>query len=1370
MNSSDGKEWYGIGLDTSQFQKEAQSVINDFRRIDAEAGVASQGIDRSFNIAAKSIGGLLTVAAAKGFIDQVTRIRGEFQQLEIAFSTMLGSEEKAMTLMNQLTRTAAVTPFDLSGVATGAKQLLAYGFELENVNDELLTLGDIAAGIGAPLNDLVYLYGTLRASGRVMTMDIRQFANRGIPIYEELSKVLGVSKDKINEMVTAGKVGFSDIQKAFRNLTSEGGKFSNLMEKQSASIVGLKSNLGDAIDMAANDLGKKLEPAIQKILQGGIDLAENYEKVGKTIAELIAVYGTYRTVLIVTMAVQKLNMQVLRQAVREKRKAAMSSIQLSNAEAIAAARTKMFALAQQSLVKSLKAARSAMLANPYTLIAAAIAGIAFAIYKVVTSKNEFEKATDRMNNAHKEAEKGALSEQRELARLRSELDATKKGTDEYNKVKEEIVKKYGKYDKTLSAEIEQVGLLQEKYDDLTESIQRSYDARQFNKFMEEQTAALEDVMSDNLDKIYETLTKKFGASLGGKYYSMVKAAILEGKKSSLQIQGIIGRYEDNEYGRIPSIKRFIDNIQDAIRATEEAEERARQLFGVLKKGASEGEDVEGPQPKEVRNKEYWVKQKEDAEIALEAMDSMEKGTKEWLKYQKQIIDAQAEIDKYTIQKNAKKDKLSQQEMADRLADIQEAKNRLKEAEIDAQYEIWQAKINAMNDGFDKERAQIELNYQKTITENRRLAEEMVKAQQDIERKQWEAKHPDWKEKGITFTPSTTRVTDLEQTQQNQLAERDKRANELKLQAEDELVKALLLKYADYNAQRKELERQFNEDLKALQASRTEENAAAIDAAIEEQRRQLKESLADLDFSEFKEGDMYAKLFTDLERIGTETLRKILIEAEKVNTKAWNPEDARTYQDRIEKFRQELNTRNPFKALGKAWKDMIDSIDGEDKDKLTEATREIERSVTKITSDLQSIGEGIGSMLGENAEYASENISDMIGGFGDLAKSAAQFASGDILGGITSAVSGLAKIASIFKRIKNENEKIKSEIRAFWEEARAGEMKYQMLIRERLRIEQMIGETTLGYHQRISKELEKQRNASQSDYDKMLKKLQQMTYVVGQTNISGGLFRKARIDTIYESLRGKTYEQIEKLYTEGRLEEQAMKLFEALRELRDEGVEIDEMLAENAERFREALSGLTFDSMRDSFMSFMQDGRVEASETAEYMRRVFRDAIMNSMMVNVFDSKLQALTDKIQDSVEEGTLTENIGRFQDEAKLIAREIDDALMAYSDIFADVKEQEASRRGFETMSQDTASELNGRFTALQMYGSEISTASQAIQVDVAQIKVANQVAADKLMELRDISLSGIDYLAKVERNTRELYQMNDRLGKIEENTRGL
>ena len=141
-------------------------------------------------------------------------IRGRFQQLEVAFETMLGSKEKADALMAQMIETAATTPFSLESVSQGAKQLLAYGTAAEDVQETITRLGDIAAGLSIPLNDLVYLYGTTMVQGRLFTQDMRQFMGRGIPLVEELAKQFGVAKEEISEMVTL-EGGAEEVQKLF---------------------------------------------------------------------------------------------------------------------------------------------------------------------------------------------------------------------------------------------------------------------------------------------------------------------------------------------------------------------------------------------------------------------------------------------------------------------------------------------------------------------------------------------------------------------------------------------------------------------------------------------------------------------------------------------------------------------------------------------------------------------------------------------------------------------------------------------------------------------------------------------------------------------------------------------------------------------------------------------------------------------------------------------------------------------------------------------------------------------------------------------------------------------------------------------------
>ena len=265
----------------------------------------SQSIVNSFGTIGKAVGGIAIGAMMKNWITDVVNVRGEFQQLEIAFTTMLGSAEKATSLMAQVTDTAATTPFDLKGVANGAKQLLAYGESADTVNDTLVRLGNIASGLSLPLNDLVYLYGTTMVQGRLFTQDVRQFMGRGIPLVQELAKQLGKTTEEVNQMVTDGKIGFPEVQKVLERLTDSGGMFYNLMEEQSKSLTGQISNLGDAWDMMLNEIGQSNEG----ILSSGIGLAgtlvENYQTVLNVLEGLIVAYGSYKAAVLAIAIAQK---------------------------------------------------------------------------------------------------------------------------------------------------------------------------------------------------------------------------------------------------------------------------------------------------------------------------------------------------------------------------------------------------------------------------------------------------------------------------------------------------------------------------------------------------------------------------------------------------------------------------------------------------------------------------------------------------------------------------------------------------------------------------------------------------------------------------------------------------------------------------------------------------------------------------------------------------------------------------------------------------------------------------------------------------------------------------------------------------------
>lgn len=276
----------------------AEKVEKDGNSIDD----VISNIQKSMNIA---IGGW----SIGKFVNQMMQVRGQFQQTEMAFKTMLQSEEKADALMKQLIRTAAVTPFGVEDVTEGAKQLLAFNVAAEDVNKTLIGLGDVAAGMGLNLKDLVMLYGTTIAKGKMDTMDLYQFLNRGIPIADEIAKVMGLDVTnaikEVQKQIKAGKVTSDIFIQAMQSMTAEGSKFGGLMEAQSKTITGQISNIEDAIEQMFNELGKSQEGVINTGLGIVSTLVENWETVGKAVMVAVTAYGAYKAVVITLAAIEK---------------------------------------------------------------------------------------------------------------------------------------------------------------------------------------------------------------------------------------------------------------------------------------------------------------------------------------------------------------------------------------------------------------------------------------------------------------------------------------------------------------------------------------------------------------------------------------------------------------------------------------------------------------------------------------------------------------------------------------------------------------------------------------------------------------------------------------------------------------------------------------------------------------------------------------------------------------------------------------------------------------------------------------------------------------------------------------------------------
>lgn len=262
-------------------KKEVDELSSDIKKKISNAGKEAWGNLWSFlSKGIKVFAGLQLANWIKNLASKIVSLWGALEQADIAFTTMLGGADAAKKMLQDLSDFAAKTPFELTGVRQTAKQLLAYGIEANKMIPTLKALGDVSAGLSVPIEQVAYAYGQVKSAGRLLGQDLRQFMNAGVPIIAELAKNLWVAESQIKKMVSEGKIWFADVEKAFQTMSSEGGKFANLMEKQSSTLGWLWSNLQDSLDGIWEKIGLSLIPLLSDMTRTTADSIEEFDVMG----------------------------------------------------------------------------------------------------------------------------------------------------------------------------------------------------------------------------------------------------------------------------------------------------------------------------------------------------------------------------------------------------------------------------------------------------------------------------------------------------------------------------------------------------------------------------------------------------------------------------------------------------------------------------------------------------------------------------------------------------------------------------------------------------------------------------------------------------------------------------------------------------------------------------------------------------------------------------------------------------------------------------------------------------------------------------------------------------------------------------------
>jgi tape measure domain-containing protein len=282
MAASVGDLVANLNANTTGFTKGLTKARGELSGFSSFAASALSGIAIGGGVGAVTalISGLKSLGtSAFGTAKEMVGLAATAESNQVAFSTMLGSADKAKTVLAQITDLAAKTPLETSELVSAGRSLIAFKHSAEEVVPTLRMLGDISSGVQQPIGEIAEIYGKARVQGRLFAEDINQFTGRGIPIIQELAKQFGVGDEKVRKLVEDGKVGFPHLQKAFMALTADGGKFHGMMEAQSKTLAGLWSTAKDNVAIAMKGIGETIVESfgLKDLLADSNSFAETFQ-------------------------------------------------------------------------------------------------------------------------------------------------------------------------------------------------------------------------------------------------------------------------------------------------------------------------------------------------------------------------------------------------------------------------------------------------------------------------------------------------------------------------------------------------------------------------------------------------------------------------------------------------------------------------------------------------------------------------------------------------------------------------------------------------------------------------------------------------------------------------------------------------------------------------------------------------------------------------------------------------------------------------------------------------------------------------------------------------------------------------------------
>ena len=1390
MDLNGGALKFDALINRTDFDRQMQAIENRILGLYDRTEAESHRLDKAFTTLSATITGAFSVAAITGFVQSLVKTRGEFQQIEVAFTTMLKSKAAADQLMKEAVTLAATTPFGLQDVATGAKQLLAYGTQAKDVTGTLTMLGNVAAGVSAPLGDIVYLYGTLQTQGRAYSKDIQQFTGRGIPIIKELAEQFSVSESEVMKLVEAGKVGFPEVQKAFQSMTSSSGIFYNLMQEQSKTLTGQLANLSDAWDMMLNSLGRSNEGILSGSIELATELVENYEKVLSILAGLIAGYGAYRAALMAT-AVMETSTNLIRE------------VTLINGARLTAMQ-KLHVLWIAIETKAQAALNTVMLANPYALVAAAAVALGVAMYALHDSISATEKAQRQLNDENEKSAKhfedlktkandlntvlrdkntteyqqskaykelqtlypGILSNLSKETYLKLEAaDAQKQLNAENDKLQ---VADIGQRFEDAKAKIIQVNTEIQKYNDLIRSTGDQGGAlvrhvEDLRKELEVSTIKAEELgkefQAQNEELIYslkpEEEKKKYLqdqlAELGKQ-----KQAMIDLNGSAIDLQNTFASYNFN------NLLKQIDTVQQKLNGLNKVDKQVRTITVI------------------------------DSDI--EKLKDDQKGTStraDYVKIQNQIDKLEEERARITGKRSKETTKLENEEtaalkrkadMLNKVYDLNSKYNNKtltddeqKLQEIRKEYKALQKDIDAYNkDPKNKKinpnlKPQMEkaIEYKQYEIDTEKLKTSLDKEKQlysDYEEyKSALGKEAADKRYASELTTSVNFLQKLE-AERAKLLDKDpttmtgQELSRLKLydnlineevsaekKKQDDLTKSLI----SYQQERLNLIAKYNDDIKSLENDPT---------AKAERTTRFNEDLKDLDDSHIKKLDSYKLLFEGIDQLSEANARKVVANAgnlldELIKKGIGSPELRRELARLLKQSTDALDQRLPSKLI-----DIAGQIDG------------IANSVSLVDEEFGKVLGTLGNVLGQVGNI-KKGIKDF-GDFGSKGNTLGQLGAGlGILG------AGISIFSSVFKLFDRSAQREEQAAYSRDLQNKQTEALNKALERQISLLDQVYGTQRIKDYEAAIK----QANENEAKYLGQLSGKFLLTNDAETnkliTKINNGekaknIFEKLAIEDLKKggSLKGLPTDiaSLQVLLDEGKLDANTATIVENL-------IKANETAQQLANNLRAERVGAGLSTIVDEFISTLTDG---AQDFGGAFEKIIRRSLLNGLKGQITAEFLQKFYEQLDNALADGAISSEEDASLKELYKRAEEYGKKKLEYIDTIApdDSKDKDPSALKPNTltasMNQPTAERLEGLWRGQYDLTDQIKSISlEALDIYRRELELSEKFGLgfqDQLSILNSVLVHMANIDTNTLRSANNTDGITDKLDQIINNTK--